>query len=329
MIEACRNVLVTPYESVWVGGPDHDQIPQHGRIIWGRDAKDEFPDRLREEPAPTIEGRYLYGGPLKFHFGHVMVDTIIRLWAFDRSRHDGVVFPCLDMPDPPAWFYEIVAIFGLDRSDVVVVEKPAVFRELEFAEPGSSLKNGPKSWYLDRLKSLPVRLIDDIPGDSLYFGRTHMIRKGTLMGESYFGDLLRRNGFASVRPEKFDIHAQVSMLAKARRIVFMEGSSIYSMELLASTDAELFMIPRRAAGAGLFAPHLTPKASKFVILGDRHAIDRKLNRGGKDRPDSPSFTSRPESILGDLIRHGLVQEAPFDVQAFKEAEERDTAAYFS
>lgn len=95
MIESRLNVLVTPYERAWVGGPDHRQIPHHGRIIKGNETEDEFPARLRRVAASDMAGHYLYGGPFKLHFGHVMVDSIIRLWAFDRNRHNGVIFPAL------------------------------------------------------------------------------------------------------------------------------------------------------------------------------------------------------------------------------------------
>lgn len=329
MIDIRRNVLVTPYQSAWVGGPDHAQIPHHARVIWGDEAKDEFPRHLRDVSAPMRSGRYLYGGPLKYHFGHVMVDTIIRLWAFREGSYDAVVFPCLDMPEPPGWFYDIVAIFGLEPSHVLVVKAPTTFEELHFAEPGSSLRCGARDWYFERLKSLPLQISSNIPSDRLYFGRTHIIHKGTLMGESFFENTLRQNGFKSIHPETFNIHAQASMLAKARSIVFMEGSAIYSIELLRSTEAEIFMIPRRRSAVALFAPHIAPKAANFGILGDRTSIVRKPNRNGKDRPNSPSFTSRPHTIFSDLIYRGLIPNLEFDSQAFVEAERADTERYFS
>ncbi len=257
-----------------------------------------------------------------------MGDTIIRLWPFDPKRHKGVVFPCLDMPSPPPWFFRLVSHFGLDPSHVVIVKEPSVFRELEFAEPGSNLKSGPKDWYLEYLKSHPVRITNDIPGDKLYFGRTHLIRKGTLMGETYFSELLSANRFVSIRPEEFDIDAQVSMLAKASCVVFLEGSSIYSIELLASTKARVFMIPRRVNGGSLFGPHLEPKVSQFSVLGDPRSIRRMPNRDGNLRPNSPSYTRRPESIVNDMFKHGIISQDHFDLGRFKQAEERDAALYF-
>lgn len=329
MITVGRNVLVVPYTSAWAGGPDHQQIPHHGRIVRGNDAKDSFPDELRTLPSIAYPGHYLYGGPLKNHFGHVMVDSIIRLWAFDRHRHQGVVFACLDMPEPPQWLYDIVWHFGLMPTDIVIVKEPSTFRELDFAEPGCTLKNGPKEWYLERLELLPVQLVDEIPGEKLYFGRTHIIKKGTLMGESYFSGVLDANGFASVRPEEFGINVQLSMLSKASHVVFMEGSSIYSIELLAKTSAQLFMIPRRASSALLFAPHLSPKASAFAILGVQRSVTRQPNRHGNMRPNSPSYIGRPDTVFQDLVKFGLIQDATFDPEAFSAAERYDAKRYFA
>lgn len=325
MIEIRDDVLVTPYESAWVGGPDHSRIPVHGRICRAGEPADEFPEHLRATGAPEVDGLYLYGGPFKLHFGHVMVDSIARLWAFERERHKGVVFAALDTADPPSWFYEILGIFGVAREDVVIVREPVVFRRLEFAEPGSTLRGGPKDWYLDFLGTLPLRLEGSIPGKDLYFGRTHIIHKGALMGESYFGGLLEQSGFRYVCPEQFDIFSQMSMLANAGRIVFTEGSSIYSIELLASTKAEIFMIPRRSA-VHLFRPHIAPKA-RFRVVGDPTCLRRGLNKRGRIKPNSPSFTSCPDRTFQDMVSYRLIGEGVFDAAAFKAAEASDLERY--
>lgn len=109
-IETRRNVFIAPFRSSWNGGPDHSEIPDHARIKSGGRHIDEFPRTMRDKTDPALTtGVFLYGGPLKIHFGHVMVDSIIRLWAFDKTRHHGVIFPILRNKKPiPNWFYDII-----------------------------------------------------------------------------------------------------------------------------------------------------------------------------------------------------------------------------
>lgn len=152
-IEGRKNVLVAPYEKPWVGGPDHSDIPLSGRIVRGSEFGDQFPAPLRDRPARHLPGHHLYAGPFKNHFGHVMVDSIIRLWAFDPNRHETVVFAALD-ESMPGWFFDIVALFGISPDRVTLIKDNTTVASLDFAEPGSRLKTGPQPWYLEWLSTL-------------------------------------------------------------------------------------------------------------------------------------------------------------------------------
>src|SRR5690606_1887906 len=152
-IETRRNVFIAPFRSSWNGGPDHSEIPDHARIKSGGRHIDEFPRTMRDKTDPALTtGVFLYGGPLKIHFGHVMVDSIIRLWAFDKTRHHGVIFPILRNKKPiPNWFYDIIGLFGVPKERVFLVSKKHIFEEVDFAVPGSRLAEGPTKEYLEYL----------------------------------------------------------------------------------------------------------------------------------------------------------------------------------
>lgn len=157
MIERRRNVTITPYRTAWIGGPDHSVIPDHARITRAGKPVDEFPKDTGE--AERLPGHWLYGGPMKIHFGHVIMDSIIRLWAFDPARHDGVLFPYLPQPpkDVPEWFFEIAALFGVERHHVRVIRSPVAVESVDFAEPGERHRESPSGWYLRFLDTLPLR----------------------------------------------------------------------------------------------------------------------------------------------------------------------------
>lgn len=329
-MEIRSHLLVAPYQEAWVGGPDLAATPPCGRIRKHGEPIDEFPEAATAAAADAavVRGNYLYGGPLKVHFGHVMVDTVIRLWAFDPSRHAGVIFPRLAQPRGPVpdWVYAILALFGLRREHVIEVDAPTVFETVEFAEPGSTLGRGPQSWYLDWLKSLPLE-----PRESglkkILLGRSHMIQRGTVLGERYFEAHLRNAGFTDFRPELHDIHTQAAVIKNAEQIVFTEGSGIYSIELLAASDAHVFMLPRRRAGRRLFEPHVSPRA-KFSVLGDLSQVVRRMDRRGIECPASPSYLLSPQQTFAALVDAGLIAPAPFSLAEFECAEAADSATYF-
>ncbi|MDO8838311.1 MAG: glycosyltransferase 61 family protein [Parvibaculum sp.] len=295
---------------------------RHGRV------RDRFPSELPLVQSSPLKGTYLYGGPLKVHFGHVIVDSIIRLWAFDRRRHKGVVFAFFPRPVDvvPNWFFDVVSLFGVMRDDVYIIREPTIVETLEFFEPGSRLGSTPHNWYLHYLESLPIVKTSRTP-KNIYFGRTHILHRGAMLGERYFGRLLEESGFQYVKPEHHDIHTQVSMIENADRIVFAEGSSIYSAELLPRTKARIFMIPRRKTGEKIFASTLRPRGS-FTVLGKPDTLIDGLNRRGLNHADCPSYIRDPEALHADMVQHGLIDGRPFSDQAFREAERIDFLTYY-
>lgn len=319
---------MVPYTSPWVGGVDHGNCPEHARIARGADFIDRFPAEAKHQQAGFEAGTFLYGGPLKVHFGHVISDSVPRLYAFDPDRHQGVVFApigggCQTLPQ---WLHDVFALFGMHPGHVIQAAQPTVFETMEFAPPGTVVRNGPHPWYLQRLARLDTQ-IDRTGPDRVFLGRGHIIGQGGVMGESYFSELLGRNGFANLQPERHSIHSQMSLFAGARQIVFTEGSSILSTDLLPSLDAEAFMLPRRNGGEALFGPQLEARARRFQLLGGPDGVLRLDNHRGMPKPDSPSYLLRPEAVHADMVRAGLVDGA-FDMDHFIACERRDALTYW-
>ncbi|MCA0964724.1 glycosyltransferase 61 family protein [Salipiger bermudensis] len=329
-----KNVLLLPYDRRYWGGPNHFQIPAHGRVYKFGEAKCRFRKAWQDTPPERIlEGRYLYGGPLKVHFGHMLVDTIVRLYAFDPAIHRGVVFPKVEGFAVQDWVRQIIGLFGIDKQQLFILDRPTQIEELDFARPASGLGEGPKPWYLSYLRrkakdwALPRHKVPEggFPKD-IFLGRTHILHKGSLMGESWIEEALNNSGFASVTPEKYGIRQQMAMLRNARRVVFTEGSSVYPIELLNSSSASFYMIPRRQNGANLFRPHIEPRGP-FHQLGDDMSLRRLPNFKGKITADSASVISRPETIHEAMVRLGLVPDTPFDAEVFEAAVQADVSAH--
>ncbi|WP_082466003.1 glycosyltransferase 61 family protein [Sphingomonas sp. Leaf38] len=326
MIEARKNVLVTRYDKSWVGGPDHSQIPDHGRIRGATGFRDVFEPTVRAREPRIESGTFLYGGPLKVHFGHLMVDSVARLWAFDPARHQQVVFAKLqETKEPSDWMYEILSVFGLAKEQVRLVRGAAKFETLEFAIPGSRLAVGPSLDYMHFLETLPLHRQFGTP-KKVYFGRTHILEKGTIMGESYFAKALKIAGYEYIIPETMNIHEQTSLLKNADSVVFLEGSSIYSIEMLSTIGANVFMIPRRDQTSHLFDPHISPRAP-FAILGDPSMTVRMPSPKGSLGPNSPTYLLKPARLYADMQARGIVT-GDFSLREYENAEQLDADRYF-
>lgn len=314
---------------VW--GADLSGLPESLRFRQNCSICDLPPPQI-DEPGPCTEGHYLWGGPFKIHFGHLMVDTLPRLWAWNPKRYDGVVFSALKGDKPiKSWVIPMLERIGLDEQYITILAEPATFESVDYALPGSALGEGPTGWYLSLLgkKSCFPHIRQGSPaGDKLYFSRCHIRGRGGLMGESWFESRLRQNGFTILQPEALAIEDQVQALQAADIVVYAEGSSIYSLELIPRVNAKIYMLPRRGKKAnGLFEPHIYPRAKYFARLGC-DPIHRMPNLAGRVGPSSPSFYLDPEKAWRSFQSEGI-DIGSFNRDEFMQCQYDDLKAYCS
>jgi hypothetical protein len=331
-----RDVLVTPYVDGWIGGPDPELIPEHGRLRAGRGRRplDGFRDQLRAEPAEPTPGSHLYGGPFYWHFGHIMLDAIPRLWAYDNQRHvDGVIFPVrrkTQPPHPSKWFREILSAFGVKKDYIRLISSPVRVERLWFAPPGSLPGAGPEPWYWEQLARVEHTLLQRadpaLPTpERLFLGRLHIHNQGSFMGERYFAEVLARNGYVYFKPEDHRVVDQVRIFRSARAVVVTEGSAAHLTELMTPFDADVTLLMRRDGGDRLFAPHLSPRC-RFEAAGRESDIVRLWTTAGEAAPSAPSYHLRPERTFDDLVRLGVIAREAFDAKAYAVAERADALA---
>ncbi|KQT61370.1 hypothetical protein ASG52_00315 [Methylobacterium sp. Leaf456] len=291
---------------------------------------------MLDGPRESLPGHYLYGGPLYHHFGHVLVDSIIRLWAYDPAVHtDGVIFPLVFLnvhPAHPEFFFEICRSFGIERDRIRIIDTPTTVEAVHFAEPGSVLGAGPEPWYLERLERVERFFLDRAPADlktydRLFFGRRHLC-SGSLMGESYFASRLARRGFHAIQPERYPLPVQIRLLKAAREIVFTEGSAVHLTELTTALSAErVTIILRRPGGDNALRPHLDARLSRPTdVVGRGSGLFRIHHQPEiKAGPNSLSYMVDPSAVYDGLVRLGYTEPGGFDLHDFVRAERIEQA----
>ncbi|MBW9535031.1 glycosyltransferase 61 family protein [Escherichia coli] len=314
------NVSMSPYfiskNGMFVGGPKNKT---HNSRIMRKDKKyiDEPLSSSSENNDPkVIKGNYLFAGPLYSHFGHILTESIHRLYGYNKDSFDGVIFCCASFATPginrteiPNFLTDILKSFGIPKEKCFLVKETTYFEHVTYFEPGSNLQCGVEDWYLNELKNINLPFEHKEPQDTssfekLYLGRSHIIDNGSVMGESYITSLLISNGFKYFAPERYSISNQVEILSNAKEIVFIEGSSIYASELISTWNSKVMMIPRRNFDS-FFKPHIDSKTS-YSVLGDMRSITRFPNHEGLVKPNSPSMFNNIVSLFDDLRINSLI-----------------------
>lgn len=333
-----RNVTIVPYifkNNKFTGGvhqpPDFSRIERRGNNyldVWDDDSS------YLNTPKKHIKGNYLYAGPLFPHYGHVMTESIHRLYAYDKKEHDGIIFTAcwfssngVDKISLPSYLLRVLSLFSIDPELCHIVKNHCDFESVDFYQPGSALQIGPSESYLELLESTIG--IEKLPSheswDKLFLGRTHIIDQGTVMGESYISSKLFDCGYKYLAPEQFDLIQQIAILKSAKEIVFVEGSSIYASELLGKWGANIYMLPRRNYDT-YFRPHLATKAN-YYTLGDINSLIRLKNKQDIVKPNSPTVYKSPETIHYDLVENGIIKDSEFNISIFEKYEELDLITY--
>ncbi len=356
-----ENVVVKPIEvrGKWVGGVVFpDNIPEIFRHRRGGGPEQDivYMDQLEQvnedqnlsgnntsdhqiNTSKTYNGTYIYGGPFYPHFGHALTESIHRLWAFDPKIHDGIVFAVSLRPNikrnhkytPPKWFIQALEILEIPLEKCIWVTNDCSFEKIVIPEPGSELSLGPKQWYRPYLEKLQHRIVEltshnrKNKPEKLFLGRNHLRFGGSLAGDKYFESLLLDEGYISLKPEKYNLLQQLAYLISAKKIIFSEGSSIYTIELINYLEAEIACLPRRE-GNKPFYPHIHSKCHNYIVagnVGDVIVLGHWERRGIKSIP----ISKNPSQIIESLRRHNFASLKNWDENKFLAEEKQDFITY--
>ena len=325
------------------GGPEQDIVymdkleqVNEDQNLSGNNKSDRQIESLR-----TYKGTYIYGGPFYPHFGHALTESIHRLWAFDTNIHDGIVFAVSLRQNikrnhkytPPKWFIQALEILEIPLDKCIWLTNDCSFENIIIPEPGSELSLGPKQWYRSYLEKLQQRILEltshrrKNKPEKLFLGRNHLRFGGSLAGDKYLENLLVDEGYISLKPEKYDLLEQLAYIINAKKIIFSEGSSIYTTELINYLEAEIACIPRRE-GNKPFYPHLHSKCHNYIIagnvgVGDTIVLGNWEKKGIKSIP----ISKNPSQIIESLRKHNFALLKDWDENKFLAEENQDFIAY--
>ena len=284
-------------------------------------------------------GTHIYGGSVSPHFGHALTEGIHRLWAFNNNIHDGIVFAVSSRSNindtnytPSRWFIQTLEILEIPLAKCIWVTNDCAFENLIVPEPGSEFTLGPKNWYRSYLEKQQQRIFDAThhlrkeKGElKLFLGRSHIPLSEHIGGEKYWESLLVDDGYISLKPEKHSMLEQVTYLMSAKKIVFSEGSAIYSLELLNYLDADIACIPRRPNNQ-FYYPHIESKCRNYIVAGNLEKVLR-LRGGIKKSTRKMPINENPYQVVESLRNHDFALLKNWDEEKFLAQEKSDVIMY--
>lgn len=259
-------------------GPDLGDAPFGGRPLG---------DIVQPVPPPLAQYDVaVYGGYLRGHYGHLLLEGLARFWHLLDVAPDLPILVHMDAPDSPGFLalqrlLARLAPLDFDFGRLIPCHGPMRVRELIVPEPALHIRHGVSPRHLEacaRLgRSLPWPALSDQP---LYLSRAGLTDDArAIVGEAQIEAALARAGVRVLRPETLPFEETIRALRTHTRVLGPVGSAVHGT---------IFAPGRRLA---YVANGIDPrKLRTYVTLDRRNAVSADFLRLTDDFEENRSKT---------------------------------------
>jgi capsular polysaccharide biosynthesis protein len=193
-------------------------------------AGERFSKVPAQTPAQRIKKPALYLGWLFSAYGHVLLESLARLWAAKDVEASFYVFHSPQVATPPSFFLEFLKRVGIPEKKVIIPNQATTFAQLHVPEAAAALK---QYTYRDAT----AQIYRSIAGPSkernerpLYISRSRLEwHRRLTAGEDVLENLLAQNGFDVIYPETLPISEQITLFRDRVHFVGPEGSAMHNI----------------------------------------------------------------------------------------------------
>lgn len=227
------------------------------QLIFCQELPTQKLEQMDVKALPEITALVMYAGLLYQHFGHFLLESLGRLWAYKKVQHLDPYVLFLLAYDPPDYLetrnfaYQVFKGFNIPLRKIIFVKDPTRIRAAIIPSQkygyGHCLRPGPEFLDFVRSFSFPKNHPAGFSGaKNIYVSRSRLnAGAGKAVGEIYFEEYLRENGYLIFFPENFTLYEQLTVYSEAENLLFSDGSAIHACILLPSLKAKVAVIARR------------------------------------------------------------------------------------
>ena len=206
------------------------------------------------DPAPVglarLPGLSVFGGVLGRDFGHVVTQSIGRLWAGSLAPGAPILFlpETLEVTGIPAYFADLARGLGVSN-DLRLVTTATLCNRLLVPEDICNLEHRPSAsrFFVDWLAQIRARPDRSAAGTGrVYVSRSGLdLTKGQFLQEAAVEQALAANGYLVFHPEDHPVARQIEVYQSARHLIFADGSAAHLWSLVARPGQAAAVILRR------------------------------------------------------------------------------------
>lgn len=267
------------------------------------------PKPPREEDIEQRDERVLFAGLLYGHFGHFLVESTARLWAFAALRQeiDRVVFvPRIQIrTDRVLDFYRsFFDILDIDRPIENLIT-PTCFSEVFVPQQGIGIFNliSGLPEYRSFMRSRVAANVAASGAERIYISRSALPRgKGGLLGETLIEGLFEREGYTVFHPQKHSFREQLAAYRAADYIVSPDGSPLHMAALAVRPGTKIAVLARRPELADQFDVQFRAFCDIAPLIID--AVVRHWVPESETGPNRLSFGELDLGVVQGALKEG-------------------------
>lgn len=212
---------------------DNRPVPASTRVRGAAtNTSDDTPDSVNIEfEGARRDGRsaFLFGANAR-HYGHFLLETLSRAWAWSASRHEVAII----LSPPIGDFARSLCsyISGLEEG-LEVITATTRFRHVTVASPAFSIAREAYVGFkrmCERIADRALGSTDAISEQPVYLSRSRLGPQSSraLIGEDRLERLFEREGFRIVHPQSLPIAEQIAVVNQHKWIVAPTGSACHT-----------------------------------------------------------------------------------------------------
>ena len=204
------------------------------------------PVGVTENANMYIHETVVYGGAFSNHYGHMLTESLSRLWWFIENPDSNLKFvfvPLFDSFSHEIMFKELYFMIGLREENIILLKQTTQFDAVIVPNQSYYAGNG----YTDKAMMVFNKIRENVkPADykKLYLTRQKLpVEDARITNEEYFEEYYRSSGYQVISPELLSVQEKVAIMSGATDVVVTSGTT-HVHTLFCKQGINLTLLPR-------------------------------------------------------------------------------------
>lgn len=291
-IRSYRNVLLRPLGQIYNEEEANAEAKGNGAEILYEDtrmAASVGPCDSSNSENRVLEGKTLYGGYLRFKWGHFITESLARLWALLDNEKMENVDHILFFSDTPGReisgnFRRVFELLGI-ADKVVLTDSPVIVEDFEVPEIAyehdryiSPQQRAVVEKIRDGIIASASDVDDDSMPDKIFFTRSAIPgMERNAINIRRLDRFFESAGYKVISPELLSLDDLVLLMRKASTIAAISGSVAHNFIFAPNAADKKLVIIERHPWANVFQAGLDKMMSLGVVYVDGYHLPRPVS----------------------------------------------------